>query len=227
LYYSALGRLDASLGHLLYSLYPLFVALWLWLDHQPLSRLTYLRLGLSLPGIILLILTGNESVDLLGAGLMIGASAFFALHLIINQRVLYEVPAPTVTLYTLLSMTAVVIPACILVGPQLFPTITTSFLGLWWPVLCLALVTISSRLTLFLGVKHLGGMQTALLGLGELFVTMVIARWWLGEQLSLTQWLGASLLGISLILIGRDKMRPNQRGASGWFAWLKPPEMRI
>lgn len=42
-YYLALERLDASLGQLLYSLYPFFVALWLILDHQPPSRLTFLE----------------------------------------------------------------------------------------------------------------------------------------------------------------------------------------
>ena len=43
-------------------------------------------------------------------------------------------------------------------------------------MLGLTLVTFFSRLTLFLGVKHLGGMQTALLGLGELLVTLICAR---------------------------------------------------
>src|SRR5512141_2186446 len=39
LYYMALSRLSASLGQILYSLYPFFVAIWLVLDHQSLSRL--------------------------------------------------------------------------------------------------------------------------------------------------------------------------------------------
>jgi len=51
LYYSALSRLDASVGQLLYSFYPLMLALWLLLDRQTISRLTYLRLAISLPGV--------------------------------------------------------------------------------------------------------------------------------------------------------------------------------
>src|SRR4030067_1045501 len=39
-YYSALARIDAGLGHLLYSFYPLFLVLWLSLDKQPPNRLT-------------------------------------------------------------------------------------------------------------------------------------------------------------------------------------------
>ena len=41
-YYMALGRLSASVGHLLYSLYPVFVVIWSFLDRQAPSRLTIL-----------------------------------------------------------------------------------------------------------------------------------------------------------------------------------------
>ena len=49
----------------------------------------------------------------------------------------------------------------------------------------MALITFFSRLTLFMGIKHLGGLQTALLGLAELFVTVILAQVWLGEHLSI------------------------------------------
>ncbi|MBC8504736.1 MAG: EamA family transporter, partial [Chloroflexi bacterium] len=39
-YYSALGRIEAGVGQLLYSFYPLFVALCRFLEKQPPSRLT-------------------------------------------------------------------------------------------------------------------------------------------------------------------------------------------
>ena len=57
--------------------------------------------------------------DPVGVGLMLGGAALYALHLPINQRVLYEVPAPTVTVYTLVAMSAVVVPAYLLFGHQL------------------------------------------------------------------------------------------------------------
>ena len=54
LYYSALGRIDASVGQLLYSLYPLFVMLWMMaIDNQHPSRLTLIRLFLILPALFL------------------------------------------------------------------------------------------------------------------------------------------------------------------------------
>jgi drug/metabolite transporter (DMT)-like permease len=219
-YYTALSRLDASIGHLLYSFYPLFVALWLLLDRQRISPITIFRLILAVPGVYLLISYGENAVDLLGAGLMLGSGLLYALHLIINQRVLYEVPAPTVTFYTLLAMSITVSIAFL--GFDLQPL---SFSYPWWPIIGMAFFTFFSRLALFLGVKHLGGMQTALLGLGELLVTVALAQIWLGERLTLPQWLGAALLAACLLLVGIDKYNPGRRHSSGLLAWINPPKI--
>ena len=220
LYYSALGRINASVGQLLYSLYPLFVMLWMMvLDNQHPSRLTLIRLLLILPALYLLTQAPNQSVDLLGVMMMLGASILYALHLPINQRVLYDMPAPTVTFYTLLAMSIVVIPAFLVSGSTIFPASQLALRA----VLGLSLVTFFSRLTLFMGVKHLGGMQAALLGLGELLVTLIFAHLWLDESLSLTQWIGVGLLVVSLSLVASEKTNP-QRFKTRWLNWLRPPE---
>ena len=220
LYYSALSRVDASIGQLLYSFYPIFVALWLLLDRQTISRMTFFRLGLSLLGVFLLLQTGNSPVDWIGALLMIGSAALYALHLLINQRVLYEAPAPTVTLYTLMTMSVTVVGAYLIFNPTV-PVLSTP----WWPLLLMALITFFSRITLFQGVKHLGGMQTSILGLGELLVTVLLAHWWLGEHFNFLQWMGAGLLMVSLLLVGFDRLPPEKRHNTGWLAWLNPPRI--
>jgi drug/metabolite transporter (DMT)-like permease len=220
LYYFALDRIGAGVGQLLYSFYPLFVAGWLLLDRHAISRLTILRLGLALPGVILLIQTGHDRVDLLGAACMLGSAIFYALHLIVNQRVLYEVPAPTVTFYTLLSMSLTVLSAYLIFDRQIPPSTASP-----WPLLGMGFVTFLSRLTLFLGVKKLGGMQTALLGLGELLVTIVLAQIWLQETLSIPQSIGALFVGASVLLVGLEKYTPAKRHQTGWLAWLNPPKI--
>jgi len=150
---------------------------------------------------------------------MLGGAALYAVHLPINQRVLFEAPAPTVTLYTLLSMSAVVVPAYFLFN-QHCPAIDMP----WWPVLGLTLVTFLSRLALFMGVKHIGGMQTALLGLGELLVTISLSHLFLHERLSLLQWLGAFALTISLLLVAFEKSSPDRkRSKDGWLNWIRSP----
>ena len=221
LYYLALGRLDASLGQLLYSLYPFFVALWLVLDHQSPSRLTLFRIALATVAVLLLTGVGDSDVDLIGVLMMIGGSILYAMHLPINQRVLYEVPAPTVTLYTLLAMSAVVVPAYFIFD-RAWPIGDIP----WLPVAGLTFVTVFSRIALFLGVKKIGGMQTALLGLAELLIAIFLSNILLGESLSLIQWLGALGLGASLILVMYEKpMMPSSSGKTGWLSWIRPPTL--
>jgi drug/metabolite transporter (DMT)-like permease len=221
LYYLALQRLPASIGQMLYALYPLFVAIWSLLDHQKLSRITLFRIGLASIAVILLTNAPSQRADLPGILMMLGAAILYALHLPINQRVLYEVPAPTVTLYTLLSMSAVVIPAYFIFNRAPLPDEIP-----WQPVLALTLVTFLSRLSLFLGVKRIGGMQTALLGLGELLITILFSRLWLHESLLPSQWLGALGLSLSLLLVKIDKTTPEKPpGRGGWLSWIRPPTL--
>ena len=230
-YYSALGRLNAGLGQLLYSLYPLFLVLWLSLDHQPPTRLTLFRITLAVPALFLLAHAESGRVDFIGVLEMLVASALYALHLPVNQRVLYDMPAPTVTLYTLLAMSAIVVPTFLFSGATLHPVDSTGkAVGLealkvsqyLWPVLGLTLVTFLSRLMLFTGVKHLGGMQTALLGLSELLVTLLFAHIWLGESFTTPQWIGAILLILSLVLVGFEKAPPRKHSQGGFLSWLHP-----
>jgi len=217
-YYFALGRINASLGQLLYALYPLFLMIWLSLDKQAPSRLTIFRLIVVIPAIVLLVqgnhINGVGPVDLVGVAAMLAASMLYALHLPFNQRVLYDMPPQTVTLYTLLAMSAVTIPPFLLAGSNGLlglpvqtgsPALLAGSLAqISAPLLGLTLVTFISRLMLFTGVKHLGGMQTALLGLGELLVTLIFAHFWLGERFNNMQWLGALLLVISLALVALE-----------------------
>ncbi|MEW5829884.1 MAG: DMT family transporter [Chloroflexota bacterium] len=218
LYYQSFQYLSASVGQLLYSLYPIFVALWLTLDGEHPGRLTIVRIILATGAAALLTLGHDTGISRIGALMMLGAAALYGLHLPINQRVLYDVPAPTVTLYTLLAMSAVVVPAYFIFNRQ-FPDNPVL-----WPVAGLTLVTFLSRLTLFMGVKHLGGMQTALLGLAELLVTLTLGYFWLGEKLTPLQWIGAGLLSVTLLLVHFEKgHKPSKSSRGGWLKWLRPP----
>jgi drug/metabolite transporter (DMT)-like permease len=152
--------------------------------------------------------------------MMIGAAVLYALHLPINQRVLFEVPAPTVTLYTLLAMSAVVVPAYLLFD-RAWPATNAPFL----PLLGLTLATFLSRLSLFLGIKKIGGMQTALLGLAELFVTILFSHYWLHETFTGLQWLGAFGLGLSLLLVRAERPPAEKHSPGGWFSWIRSPEL--
>jgi drug/metabolite transporter (DMT)-like permease len=219
LYYVSLSELPASVGQLLYALYPIFVALFSILDKQPVSRLTMLRMGLAFVAVLLLIIPAGSNLALWAVLMMIGSAALYALHIPINQRVLYEIPAPTVTFYTLLAMSLVTVPAYLILDRQLPPSQVN-----WTPVILLTLVTFASRFTLFMGIKKIGGVQTALLGLAEIFITIIVSYFLLDEVLTTIQWVGAAVLGTTLMLASFEK--PNmQRPKGGWLAWIHPPQI--
>ena len=221
-YYIGLSKLDASIAQMLYALYPFFVAFWLLLDKQSPSKLTIIRIIMASASAFLLTRTRAGSIDLQGVAFMLIAAALYALHLPINQRVLYDVPAPTVTVYTLLAMTAMVMPAYLIFDRSL-PEERAS----WTPVLALTAVTFFSRLMLFLGVKHIGGMQTALLGLGELMVAILFSHLLLGESLTRLQWLGTAGLGISLLLVWLERPPSHPVHTHGLLGWLQPPDFPV
>jgi drug/metabolite transporter (DMT)-like permease len=104
LYYTGLARIDASLAHLLYSMYPVWVFVFLSAAGHPVGRLALLRLMLALGAIFLLTWTGTGLVDLLGVMLMIGAGACYGWHVVLGQWTLADVDSRTVTLYVLSTM---------------------------------------------------------------------------------------------------------------------------
>ena len=218
-YDMGLSRLNASIAQMLYALYPFFVAIWLRLDKQSPTRLTVIRIIIACLSAVLLTWSDAGTIDLVGVAFMLISAALYAFHIPINQRVLFDVPAPTVTLYTLISMSAVVIPAY-LIFDRTFPVINTP----WLPILGLTAVTFFSRLLLFTGVKHIGGMQTALLGLGELLVAILLSHLVLKETLTFIQWIGMLGLGTSLLLVWFEKPGSHPIHTHGLLSFLQPPD---
>ena len=218
-YYIGLSKLNASVAQMLYALYPFFVAFWLQLDGQPPSKLTMGRIVIAGFSAFLLTKMGHGYIDLLGVTFMLISAALYALHLPVNQRVLYDVPSPTVTVYTLIAMSAVVIPVYFI-----FDRTLPSANAPWLPVIGLTTVTFLSRLMLFLGVKNIGGMQTALLGLGELIVAIFFSHLLLGETLTSLQWVGTMGLGASLLLVWFEKPTTHPLHTKGILSFLQPPD---
>jgi drug/metabolite transporter (DMT)-like permease len=200
-YYTGLQRLDASLVSLLNSLYPIWVFIFLSASGHAISRLAIARLALALVGLYFVTSTGPLRPDGLGVMLMLASAAAYGWHLVLGQWVLADVNSRTVTLYVLTTM-AVVVGGVRLAGDQ-----TLGGIGVtgWEAILGLAIVTALSRMMMFAGLKRLGGVQTALLGITELITTLLVAFLVLGERLSLAQWVGAAIIITSVLLVRREK----------------------
>ncbi len=199
-YYTGLQRLDASLASLVYALYPIWVFIFLSSSGHAISRMAVGRLGLGLVGLYLITGPGSARLDSLGVMLMLASAAAYGWHLVLGQWVLADVDSRTVTLYVLTTMAVVVDVARVTGGG---PFVPISMSG-WEAVLSLGAVMAFSRLTIFAGLKRLGGVQTALLSITELLTTLLAAFIVLGERMSITQWVGAVILITSVVLVRRE-----------------------
>lgn len=201
-YYTGLQKVDASLASLLYTLYPIWVFIFLSASGHEISRLAIARLVLSLVGLYFVTSTGARQPNSLGVMLMLASAAAYGWHLVLGQWVLADVDSRTVTLYVLTSMAAVVGGVRLASGQELGAISSTG----WEAILGLALVTAVSRMMMFAGLKRLGGVQTALLGVTELITTLLVACAVLRERLSLAQWVGATIIIASVLLVRREKV---------------------
>lgn len=203
-YYGGLSMLNASMVQLINGSYLAFAVLLSRLIGQKASMRTLVRVGMAM--LALLMITGNApTLNWTGIGLMLGNALMFAGTVILSQYVLYEMPAPTATLYILTTMGVVVSMIWMAVAP---PTSPADLQTAAVPILCLAVTTALSRLAMFAGVKFLGGMQTAVLGITEIAVSLFLAALVLGDTLTAGQWLGGILLIVSILLIRQQDMLP-------------------
>jgi len=210
LFYNGLLLLnDASLAQLLFMLYVIFTMLLTRAVGQNISLLSIGRAVLALVAVYLLT-TGRGAAHTeyywAGVGLCIGAAFLYALHVVLSQREMFEMPAPTMTLYSLTFMGLTVLAVRLAFGFLVFelPWMPADP-GAWRWIAGLTLVTAISRLTLFAGVRNLGSLQTILLNVAELAVTLILAALLLGERLEPTQWVGVVILIASAALSRWDR----------------------
>jgi drug/metabolite transporter (DMT)-like permease len=209
MYYNGLSRLDASLAQLLNGTYLVFVLLMARLGGQSLSWRTGMRVLVAMFGLLLITGGVRGEVNWLGVGLMLGNALLFAGTVTLSQRVLWEMPAQTVTLYVITVMATVVVMARAAYDLRWLPQDSDA----GWAILALAISTALSRLTLFAGVKNLGSLQTTLLAITELAVAVGLSFLFLGESLTVIQWVGVAAFVISLVLQGSAYSAHGPRGA--------------
>ncbi|HEX3052023.1 MAG TPA: DMT family transporter [Aggregatilineaceae bacterium] len=209
MYYNGLNRLDASVSQLLNGTYLVFVVLMARLGGQSLSWRTILRVVLVLFGLLLITGGVHGEVNWVGVGLMLGNAILFAGTLVLSQRVLWEMPAQTVTLYVMTVMAIVVVMARLAYDVRWLPQTSQAT----WAIFALTLSTALSRLTLFAGVKNLGSLQTTLLAITEIAVAVALSFIFLNERLTVVQWIGVGAFIGSLLLQGSHYSEHAPQGA--------------
>ncbi len=214
-FFWSLRRLDSSVATMLFALSPLFVLATLAFLGEKFSYRQWVRLGLGLLGVYLLIGPGGQ-VDLGGVLLVLGGIVGFTLEITLVQRFLPTHDTRTVTLYVLAGMWLSITGLWLTQG---LPWTRPSWLG-WAMLLIISVVsTYFGWWAMFRAIQTIGSGQYALLLPVETLLAILWSFWFLGERLLPLQFAGGGFILLSAMLaVQRLGRIPRRRR---WRVWLR------
>ncbi len=189
-------RIDASLVSMLLATTPLVVLVLLALHGERLTGSSLVRLILGLGGVLLLLNKPGGQMDWFGIALGFVAVFSFGLQLALMQWFLSSYNPKTATLYSTGATTIIVMGFWMFQGCEWH---NPSRQG-WLVIGGLGISIYLARLALLVAIRHLGSGQLALLIPLETFAAALWPTLLLQEQLGTWQWLGGSLVTVSVVL---------------------------
>lgn len=211
LYFLTLEHLGAALTGIFLYLYPTFVALisFLFLKKK-LSIQKWLCILLSIVGSVFTsgaigagaAGTVNPLTDPLGLIYGVATGLWYAIYLLIGNRVSKDenplVVSTGIVVGALFTFTALAFYESEQFGvPVLFPSSQKALFAILGMTLIASVLPFT---TLYTGMKKIGPILTSILSTLELVFTIILAAVFLGERLTVTQGLGASLILLSVLL---------------------------
>lgn len=210
LYYLALTYIDASIAHMLVAISPAIVLGLLALDRRRTGANSWLRMGLVLAGLFLLV-GPTGTLNATGVALGLAMTVFYGAFLFFVEKWLADVPSTTITIYVD-TIVAILLVAFYVISYRSWQPITTEG---WGIIVFTGLFTTALAHFLYVSsVKKIGSGETALINPFETVFTVTWAMIFLGERLSTLQWIGGALILLSAFLVGRQLAAPNRAVAN-------------
>lgn len=201
-FFSALAYVDASMSAMIKSTQPLVVLLLLTLGGERLTKRQFMRLGLAICGIYLLVGPGG-TVAPLGLLLLLCSLLLYGIQLVFIQWWLSSYSTHTVAFYLTSVMTVVIVSWWWLQGAIWRDPGPTG----WTVILVLAVLsTWFARLALFGAIARIGSGQIALLWPLQTLLIIVLSVLFLGERMTTVQWVGGALILGSAALAARRRI---------------------
>lgn len=215
LYFLALTRLNASITAMLISIGPIFVLSLLALRGERLTQRHFVRVGLALAGVYLLIGPGGQ-VDMVGVALALTAVALFSSQLVVIQWYIKDHDPRTITFYTNLGMFVMVAAAWVWQGLPWQALSPAAWIGI---VVLAVLSTFLARWAMYTAITYIGSAQMSMLNPLEILLAVIWSILFLGERLQWATWLGGGLILVSALLaiqrINLARHRPR------WRLWFR------
>lgn len=200
-YLESLRFIPASLSVLLYHIYPIIVALIaiIFLKDR-LKPTTLVSLLLCFLGLVLVLkIPQNLTLDYFGVVLSLIGALFYGLYVVFSKQIASGISSILCSFYICLFASLVMFASFILTGDINIDSINyigiTSLLGLTF------ISTLFSMMAYFLGMSKLGVTKTAILGMIEPLVAILLSLIILDERLNLWQWSGAILIVFGSLLL--------------------------
>lgn len=209
LYFLGLQRIPASLSSVLLYIYPVFVALNMWIveGRRP-ARLEVAAMALALVGAALTASPWDAlrgaGPDLLGVLLVLGAAAGYGVYIVVSNRFVHRA-GPWIS------------TAWVALGASVSFGLTGLFTRTWVVpatpragALLLGLIffsTILPLVTFFAGMRRVGPTAASLLSTLEPVFTIALAAAILGEALTQSQWAGGALILAAVVLLNLPARR--------------------
>ena len=196
-FFWALSHIQASVGAMIFSIYPLLVLIILFILGEKLVRLDFFRLALGIAGIYLLV-DPSGKVSVIGIVLALFTALCSAIYLIIIQIYLYPYGPRAVAYYVV---------ATALITSAIFWLIQGSEWNInnwqgWAAVVMLAFVgTYFARLASISAVNKIGSAQFALLAPFDTLLAVLWSLTFIQAKLTILQWIGGLLIISSVLLV--------------------------
>jgi drug/metabolite transporter (DMT)-like permease len=216
LYFLGLQRIPASLSSVLLYIYPVFVALNMWVvEGRKPARMEMGAMVLALVGATLTASPWDSlrgvGPDVLGVVLVLAAAAGYGVYIVVSNRYVHRA-GPLIS------------TAWVALGASVSFGLTGLFTRTWVvpatpraAALLLGLIVFSTILpltTFFAGMRRVGPTAASLLSTLEPVFTIALAAIILGEVLTRSQWMGGALILAAVVLLNLPAPRPASNGSS-------------
>jgi drug/metabolite transporter (DMT)-like permease len=207
--FAAFGRITIALALLLFYLYPAGVALAsvVWFGER-LDRLRWVALGISLIGLVLVLVGGSEIGALDGLGVLLAflGGAGQVAYVLLVRHGFSSVPAPQAASFTMAGAALLYLAIAALLGQLGHVAQPLSGAVALGPVLAAGVIGAGIPTIAYMtGIRMLGAPRAAILATLEPVIGVGLAAWLLNEQPALVQVGGGVLILFAAVLLQLER----------------------
>lgn len=218
-FFIALTRISASLVALILYTYPTLVAVAsVRLFDEPLTKRRVAALVMTFAGVGLAVWAPGMRVDLLGVLICAGAPVGYAAFSILSYKWRLDFAPEAITAWGLPVAAVPVLTLALLIPASRGPVrqVMSWSPAVWLAILAMALFPTIAAIGLYVrGMVRLGAPAAALASTFEPVVTLALAAALLGERLTASQWVGALLVLMGVVVAELGPLAPRTPPTGG------------